>query len=117
MGASKNSVSVKIWATKDGGATNSRHMWSAATPNDVVGDNDTYVGIVTYNSQTKTYTLKINNVTAYSYSLPSDSEPSPITGDISIGGQCDALYYYLYNRLLTDEEITTNYEIMKKLYS
>ena len=113
MSSSKNSVSVQIWATKDGGATNTRHMWSASTPNDVVGDNDTYVGIVTYNSQTKTYTLKINNVTAYSYSIPSDSEPSRITNDISIGGQCDALYYYLYDRLLTDEEITINYEIIK----
>lgn len=117
MGASKNSASVQIWATKDGGVTNTKHMWSAATPNDAVGDNDTYVGIVTYNSQTKTYTLKINNVTAYSYSIPSDSEPSTITSDIGIGGQCDALYYYLYDRLLTDEEITTNYEIMKNSIS
>ena len=112
MSASKNSASVQIWATNDGGVTNGRHMWSASASGDPVGDNDIYVGIITYKASTKTYTLKINNVLAYSYSIPDGYEPSPIPGNISMGGQCAALYYYLYNRLLTDDEITSNYEIM-----
>ena len=107
-----NYVNVDIYYTNDGGVTNKNRYWSAAAPGEPIGDSEFCVGIVTYDSSTKTYTLKINNVKAYSFSIPEGYEPCPITDNISIGDQAIGLYYYYYDRLLTDEEITSNYEIM-----
>ena len=110
--ANKNSVSVQIYYTNNNGETNTRHMWTA-TGNDVVGDSELFILSATYDSENKKYSMYINNNLIYSYSIPTGYEPSPITNDISIGGNCSAKYYYVWNKLMTDEQLNKTYEILK----
>ena len=109
-----NGVDVKIWRTNDGGVTSSRHMWSQSTNSNPVNDKNSYVFSITYNDETKTYKLYINTKLIYTYAIPNGYEPLG-TKNVNVWGQGTINYYYHYDKLLTDEELNNNIQILMNL--
>ena len=68
-----------------------------------------------YNNNKNIIVMFKNNKLIYSYSIPSGYEPSTITNDISIGGNCLAKYYYVWNKLMTDDQLNQTYEVLKSI--
>ena len=109
-----NGVDVKIWGTNDGGVTSTRHMWSQGTNSNPLNDKKSYVFAITYDSETKTYKLYINTKLIYTYIIPNGYEPLG-TKNVNVWGQGIINYYYHYDKLLTDEELNNNIQILMGL--
>ena len=109
-----NGVDVKIWGTNDGGVTSTRHMWSQGTNSNPVNGKNSYVFSITYNDETKTYKLYINTKLIYTYAIPDGYEPLG-TKNVNVWGQGTINYYYHYDKLLTDEELNNNIQILMGL--
>lgn len=114
VGAPGTGVDVKIWRTNDGGVTSSRHMWSQNTNSNPVNGKNSYVFSMTYNDETKTYKLYINTKLIYTYAIPNGYEPLG-TKNVNVWGQGTINYYYHYDKLLTDEELNNNIQILMNL--
>ena len=115
VGHGGTSVDVRIFRTNDNDATSINHQWSTNINSSIVGDNDYYIVIVTYDSELGEYSIYVNNTKCYTYTLPSGYKQAK-TGTIRTWGQGNFLYYYIYDKKITEEEIALNTEILKNWY-
>ena len=110
VGVGGNGVDVKIFRTNDNGNTNIKHMWSQSFTTNI-GDLGYYVATATYDSSVKKYTLYINSIQGYSYTIPNGYVQSTAE-NLNIWGQGTIDYYYAYDRVLSLDEIKHNTEIL-----
>ena len=89
-------------------------MWSQGTNSNPVNGKNSYVFSITYNDETKTYKLYINTKLIYTYAIPDGYEPLG-TKNVNVWGQGVIDYYYYYDKLLTDEELNSNIQILMSL--
>lgn len=114
-GAAANSVSVKIWYTNDNNETRTRYMWAASAPGKPVAETDSsYVLTITFDYEKMKFSLYINSVLTHTYSIPSGYVAAK-TSNIKINGQCTAVHYYAYDRLLSQEELEQNWNTLMSL--
>ena len=86
-----------------------------------IGDTNYFVATLTYDSVLRVFNYYINNDIVGTVSLSDDatfkkhSDYSDTNALMKTTGQCRANHYYLYNRVLSDEEIQQNISVFSQL--
>ena len=102
---SRNTGIITLMETSDG-INYKKNINNVRASTDVMGDSNKFTAAASYDSELKKFKLYINNNLICSSIIKEGYTLQPVTS-VKIGGvQASCLDYRIYNRLLTDDELT-----------
>lgn len=108
----RNKFILGVRESSDGGATGIFQQTNDGTGTPLADDDTSFVVTVTYDSSIQSFKGYLNNQLVLTKTVSSGKTYMPPDSNISISGQCDCLYYYVYNKVLSSDELTQTANIL-----